>query len=673
MQSLAGRVQTHSGSALGGARVCALDPNALRELRCAISDAGGAFQIDGVEGGARTLLASRTGYEPLTQGWDESLPGDGLVLTLQRGGAVIEGVVVDAAGGAIGGARLQAMSNSANLSALAFADDDGQFRIDVGSDTARLDAEADGYTREGLQVTAPMRGVRFSLTAASAIEGQVVAEGTREGVREVAVSAVREDGPRAWVQTEQTDENGHFRLSRLPPGRYSLLALSERWRSEERSVALDAAHVEGPIELKVRAASELLGRVQVGEEPCKEGAIRTTGPVNTYVPLAADGRAAVSGLTPGDYEIAVSCAGALEQRDSLKVGSSPVQRTWTLDRGLVVSGVALTAEGAPLPGARINADPAGGDIRRPTSYCPTDERGEFSCSGLMAGPYDFVIGPGAPLRSESVRVDVSSHSEPIVLRAHEEGAIRVQLLAPQRHDRKSLVVIAKQQGGAILVGDQRGDEVVFDAVPLGNYEVVSESEPATHVGSVQLTRSGQVAELRLTLAPPEAISGRAIDEQGQGVPDAWVSAVQERPFGSFGETTPVLTDGDGAFVLAGLLPGPYTVRVGGSAGEGAMEHVQSSTTGIRVNVQTYGALSGSVSDAVGEKVSEFVVTYIRAADQARDELRGSAGLWSLPALVPGLYRLQIEAESGSAHASVEVLPGGDVEVDAELTGVADHR
>jgi hypothetical protein len=241
-------------------------------------------------------------------------------------------------------------------------------------------------------------------------------------------------------------------------------------------------------------------------------------------------------------------------------------------------------------------------------------------------------------------------------------------------DLGALVLSARSQHGSASLARRDGDEFVFDALSLDTYEVSSEPAGVGPQPRAELTRDGQVAELVVRLAEPETLSGWVLDEAGQGVPDVWVSAsVHDSQYADWRPAAPVLSDAQGAFVLLGLLPGRYDIAAKGGGGEAQLEAVPSGGSGVRLRLQAYGSVSGSVTNAAGEPVSDFVVSYRALASGVGANLSGSRGAWSLPRLVPGNYRLAVSAARGTAETTFAIAAGREQRLALTLASAPEER
>lgn len=286
-----------------------------------------------------------------------------------------------------------------------------------------------------------------------------------------------------------------------------------------------------------------------------------------------------------------------------------VDRVWQLDPGARVTGAALGAGGTPAAGVLIEVLPVGPHAERGGASCVTDEDGRFSCLGLKPGDYD-VQAAGVPPRTDAVRVQLSFESSPdVTLRMHPLGALHVRMLGGEGFDPRTFSVIASRPNQSPLWGELRGEAFVFDPVPLGSYEVLCDSVPGASAQRVTLTRDREIATISLALPELQSLEGRVIDDAGQAVPDVWVRAARVQKFTFAEPTEAALTEGDGGFVLDGLVPGAYTLVVSGGEGEGRLDGVASGSTNVVVPIQRFGSLSGSLHDVAGARVPDFVVIY----------------------------------------------------------------
>jgi hypothetical protein len=285
--------------------------------------------------------------------------------------------------------------------------------------------------------------------------------------------------------------------------------------------------------------------------------------------------------------------------EAIDIGVESLTRAWNSSRGLQVTGVARSFDGHPLSGATIEVSPSGEPFERASTDCLSDDDGEFVCTGISAGQYECVIGPGWPPRSESMRVTVAEGATPRVeLRARAEGTLRVRLENTSGLELSTLVVLASA-GVRTSQGKWTDGEFVFDPLALGSYTVAVESSASGPAQQVRLSMPGEVARVTLALPAAGMISGRILDQTGAAVPDAWIRAAGSTLNASARPSAPVMSDGDGAFSIPGLLPGQYRLDVSSPLGDAQLEDVAANSRGVVVRVRPHRDVSGSAVIAEG--------------------------------------------------------------------------
>jgi hypothetical protein len=571
---LSGSVQSTTGAPLARANVCILPTPALvwAPPSCVQSDGAGRFTLDVPAASASVVFASAEGYLPLRRPLLRSSAP--LVLSLEPGGVQLTGSVLDASGGSIVDALVSATSAGETQLGFARTGSTGQFVMTVPAGRLQLSARADGYASVDRLVNAPQAGVELVLTPPSSIRGRVLVATTEAPVAGAEVTLSSVNGLAIGARSATTDERGAFQMDELPAGDYFVGAASAEWRSAERRVALEVAEEE-TLELLVTAATRLTGSVTSAGASCHWGEVRLEGPVSAGRALDENGSVEFLGILPGVYRADVWCEPGLELTDQIEVGLEPVTREWQLDRGSSVTGIATTWTGAPLAGARVEVEPIGEPSARRSVFCVSDERGAFTCSGLEPGPYECLLRENSVARSESVRVTLKQGSAPpeVALRAGPTATLSLRLEGADALQLGAFAVVAERKGAAPLVAKRSGTDFVLEQIPLGVYEVKIEPEVPGGLRTVELARAG--AEVALSSSAPvaQALSGRVVDEAGNGVPDAWVRVAGASLYGALFPASAVLSDADGAFTIPGLLRGSYELSATSSRGQAQLDEV----------------------------------------------------------------------------------------------------
>jgi len=593
---LHGRVQARGAKPIAGARLCILDSSRDPALDCTESDAAGRFELESREGSAATLYVTASEYQSQRRSVASLSHEDALILTLLEGGAAITGSVRDALGGTIAGAVVRAASGAEDdVVAVALSSSDGTFRLELPPGRVLVSVEADGYSSEPISVSAPARGLFIVLAPASSLVGRVLVAGSRAPAAGVTVSATTTSWPSHSVRSVVSAVDGSFRLTGLSAGVYSLLAASDQFRGEVHDIALGQAEISGEVEILVDDAVGLQGLVRADGERCPHAWVTLSGPVEPRLTSDDNGAVSVEGLRPGRYSVEVQCNGTLPLRESIDVGRESLKRVWDLKRGLQLRGIAKGASGVTLAGARIEVNPVREEGRN--VGCQTDEGGRFSCSGLEAGDYECIIAGLTEPLSEPVHVSLPADSSRwIELNAKASGSIRVHLDDSARFELAALPLFVHREGlPKTIFGHWEADELVFEPLALGSYEIRSDAAKPGSGTRVELNRDAQVQVVRLNLAA-HRLSGRVVDAAGVPVPDAWVRAQDVSPDGPISQSSPVISDEWGAFSIAGLSPGPYRVSANSRERVASVE-ADSSSSDVLVRLPAEGDRVSSASSA----------------------------------------------------------------------------
>jgi hypothetical protein len=220
---------------------------------------------------------------------------------------------------------------------------------------------------------------------------------------------------------------------------------------------------------------------------------------------------------------------------------------------------------------------------------------------------------------------------------------------------------------------------VFESLALGRYRIAlgrAPAEPGPSAVDIELTWPGQVIELELRLPEAKTIAGSVVDAAGEAVPDAWVEASLVEPDFPmpYPIAEPVLSNADGHFELADLPPGRYAISAVHASGEAQRADVAAGQSGVRLVVEGYGSLSGTVAAADGQPARDFSVFVLRETPGQPLSVDGAGGSWALPWVAPGAYRIVVMSSSGGVATDARVSSGNDTKLtlrlDPKLSGGA---
>ncbi|XYH99561.1 carboxypeptidase regulatory-like domain-containing protein [Sorangium sp. So ce1128] len=723
--SIAGRVAEPAGAPVAGAMVCALlepGPLSLAETRepvCAQAAGDGRYTLSGLPPARWMISASAPGHRPayyaspdgsrapfVALGAGEARTGVDLVLP--AGGVEVRGHVEDIGGGAVSGAlvTISSFGPGPGGGVVTRADAQGAYAVWIDEGPYGARAEADGYAEGTAQSVAPGPQLKLLLTPAAALVGRVVEAGTGTPVEGARITL---DGGGGWgtmgpgVPVARSDAEGRFRLDRLPPGRYKLVAraLGKVGQARE-SVLVGVGQTSSEVVIEVHRAAVVAGRVELAPEgaPCTLGNVTLLSQATDGVEIAAiedDGSVLFDGLLRGSYEVLVGCANHVSEPTypPLEVGDADVEDlVWKVRAGLTIRGRVVDRDQNPVRAAVHAYAPAMmGSRGAPGAFASTEADGTFALKGLPPAKYMVMARPVTQAEPEPVEVELrDDHAPEVTIVVDRGGSIEGTVTD---EDGKLVAgvdvsIIGAQPGAAvgmmmrpppIRMATSLDDGSFAQAgLPPGDYRVSASEGPLVPVppggeppGVRARVEAGKSARVTLVVARRNGeIHGRVVDEIGEPVTDAFVHAERETEgpappgasnagrarWGAFARSA-VLTDPEGKFALGSLRQGAYTVhayRKGG--GEAFVEHVSPGDS-VTVTLRPAGAISGTLTVASGKVPEQFTV---HAADKASMLFRSESfaftgGAFTIGDLPEGKYEVSTSTPEGAAAVEVALAPG----------------
>jgi protocatechuate 3,4-dioxygenase beta subunit len=511
-------------------------------------------------------------------------------------GVDVEGLVTDAQGRPIGGARVWvsdfAMFNLGHLAAT--TDDKGAFRLrSVGpqrwitakakgfalsylhevrghaGDVARLTIELD---REGAQLSG-----RVLDRSGAPLAGALVLVGTEE-VLPTRILASGLGTPDTPPQLLRADDQGRFEVDGVPLGSCAVQARA-RGHCAGRAETIVGPQ-GGQIEILLDAGATLSGLAStLGGRTLASVEISHGRPGKfcaSFVYSDSRGRYELEGLPPGDVLVSAMAIehGKLEETLHLAPGE---RREWNprfpdaANASARIRGVVLDDHDAPLVGwnvlAQIARDPGAACIVSP----PTDKLGAFVLAAqeqetyrvLVQAPEEWTQFPRA------VRDGVRAGGEPLTIRIGDDartngritGSVVDALGAPVSD---AQVVVWHNGLGTCRTAAVGGPQAHFELlhVPPGELEidVRSETHPWSKVGQRTL-RAGELLDLgALRLADSGFVRGAL-----RGVGDEALTSIELLVSSKEGRWIGTATIADHEFRSSALAPGDYTLLVKGAA------------------------------------------------------------------------------------------------------------
>ncbi len=733
--SIAGTVTSAAGGAIGGAMVCAsyadreLTNEEIRVPTCATTDATGAYRIAAVVPGTWSISASAETFVPKT--WvspppDEDnldlAPGQartGVDIVLEGGAARAHGIVNDINGGPVADAWVYVRSDSGRgwgnrqTTAVTRSAADGTFTAWIGAGELTVTAEADGYADGEARGIAPTEMLEVLMSPESVLAGVVVLAGTDTPVPGARV-AIEPD----WMAGNRvsgsatTDASGRFRITRLPPGRYTPIAIADELYGEPTaSVLLGLAQTADDVRIEVHPMASVAGRVVIDDgtgppRPCPEddchvyfAPARVGDGHEIGDTTDADGNVRLRAVLPGTYKVNIFSKTYRSDPDypEVVVAAAPLAGlTWTVHAGARIVGTVRSKAGAVVAQARVSARSVGGDPRAQRGWASgnSDAAGSFVLEGLTPREYELSVDadgfpelePGprvAAVQGQDAHVDIVLEDGGTVVgavvdtsgkgvrnaniwlrgkrwgnrgaRSADDGSFRITGVQPEEYR----VGAYRDGGGMLRKPGSTDDDVQGERVQV---------------------KVGQEARVRLVVeAQDGVITGTVATADGAAVPDAYLRAIRESDSAGaaagaaaqesrsdWGNHRPVLTDTDGKFRITELAPGTYTVRAyrkGG--GEAIAEHVAVGGVATLV-LKATGSISGTVTMAGAlPDVLTVGVADDKTGVHRSERFYRTAGAFALRDLPAGTFVVRATVAGAEGTATV-TLADGQVVADLRL-------
>lgn len=314
-------VERGSGRPVGAAEVRFTDLSALPrgetelplpepEVDVVESDGQGRFALGAMARGEYRVEVRAVGFAPLKLERTD-LPDESLRLELQAAGK-LDGAVLDADGQGVEGAELTLAAMGDPL--LARSGRDGKFELDVPPGSYRLTAKKGELSGSGSDVATVAAGKHsgphfIRLGVGCVLEGvvQEQSEGAPIPGVDVVVSEVRRNGD---LGRATTDNDGHYRITGLPPGTWDVVATEPAHSSELERGVTGLAGQTVKLDLTLRGTATLNGHVFDAEhKPLPGIAVVATSRLGLTPTLRhqqrtdAEGRFAFTGLELGSVSV----------------------------------------------------------------------------------------------------------------------------------------------------------------------------------------------------------------------------------------------------------------------------------------------------------------------------------------------------------------------------------
>ncbi|MEO8698852.1 MAG: carboxypeptidase regulatory-like domain-containing protein [Kofleriaceae bacterium] len=277
---------------------------------------------------------------------------------------------------------------------------------------------------------------------------------------------------------------------------------------------------------------------------------------------------------------------------------------------LTLEGQVIDADDHPVKGAIVALS------SNPPRTATSEEDGGFSFDGLLARPYTVVARAPAGIAGP-ITAKLTAKSDPIVLKLRPGAKLTVTVTAAG----KPIEATVELRG----IDEQRelakAGTAVFPVVAPGGYQIATWAE-----GMAQTLQWIQIgagdAEAKVALVPGAPVSGRVVDERGNGVGGARVRYSGASDWSQQGNDRldGATTTGDGSFKLAALPAGSFrfvATHAEHAPGTSALVTLDGKTAqdNITITLAAGATVKGRVVDASKQPVASARVRIGAAANR----------------------------------------------------------
>jgi hypothetical protein len=462
---------------------------------------------------------------------------------------------------------VQHVGSGMELSAV--AEPDGRYRMEnLAPGEYSVNAEARGLVplkRGGVHLKGGQHlTVDLVLLREASVEGTITdVQGRPVAHASVSAKALDSQDPEGWGEYPwASNEEGHYRIERLAPGRYLVQAQSpnegpvatrELTLTEGQIAKADftitdtSGHVEGVVR---RATGEpLIHDVTISADSDDES-------LSTGISPSQEGARFRLTLKPGTYVLTAEYADVgepgPEQRVTVETGKT-VQVVLTVPDGAVeTSGIVLDSRGEPAPKAMValSNDELDASDR-------TDERGRFTMK-TPARSAGAVVTLTAELGPESTTVEnVRVGSGDQVLRLRQASSLKGRIL-PQAGGPVSgfTLTVTRRKDATVLFGNRSfvGDTFTLSALPAEELDLLVRTKDGRSGRARVRLEPGAARELELLVGGLGRVVGRLVN--ASAAPEEGTVYLTEAD-----ETEhSAESDEEGRFELFGIPPGAHVLE-----------------------------------------------------------------------------------------------------------------
>jgi hypothetical protein len=460
----------------------------------------------------------------------------------------------------------------------------------------------------------------------------------------------------ADVRTAISDATGRYRVSGLVSGLVTVTALDPGTSLRGRATGVLAANLSTTVDVRLGPTGTVNGTVynRDGVTPAGVGVgVQLSGPTNLNTTTNALGGYQFDYVPLGGYIVEAGDAAGNRGRGNVALtatGQVAVSNITYLGKG-TVSGLVRDGAGNAVAGVPVTLNSR--SIFGGTFNATTGPDGRYTITDVFIGQYD--VSARSPLTrlggQAGGRIDVDGQSVTTNITLTASGALAGTVFRAGGTTPVAVATVQLSPTGLSVQTNAQG-QFRFDFLPLGSY-TIDAADPATGdrgqaVGTI--SAQDQVSNVNVVLRGQGQVVVTVRDGAGALVAGAQVTLNSQTQFGG-SQTAVTQPDGTATFsrVLAGTFSvsavDPRTQLSGTASGNVAV----GATANVQVQLQRFGAITGTVRAANGTPVAGVVVR-TEGGPAIRQTNSGADGSYRLDFLPTGTYAVEALDGLGNVRA-----------------------
>ncbi|MBI5489236.1 MAG: carboxypeptidase regulatory-like domain-containing protein [Deltaproteobacteria bacterium] len=547
----------------------------LVPLRAAVG-AGGRFRVGPLQPGRYLVRCAQSPFLP-AEAWVEVVAGgEGAVVLELRNGRRLDGRIVGPDGAPVAEARV-------SLSGRA---DDGTFVFRSPTTEALASLDRRGLAPVGRLLPIGELGVLegplppIPPRPFAWLDDQAAADAPGDAAGEVVSSqssVLRPDPPSTAAAPDLTTENrkpktaplttdthGAVSLAGLPPGKYTIRVAHPDFAPLAQEVVVPDQPAATSVVLQLVEGCTLAGMVRDGDgNPVAGAGVRIlSGLMDPLVWRTDEAGSFTATHLPPHVVLQVQAPGYLTADLERDLAGTPC--AGDAEIGLVrlggrIAGRVIDARRFPIGGARVRAEPAGGEVRWASQGTTTGADGTFRLAAPSSGEVRLVASHPDYVEA-SVDASVGATVEVVL-----DPGVVVSGSVTDEVGEPLTAAVALRRDGREIAAAVAGPDGKFRAgrVAAGDYELRATAAGfADQTLVIGLAAPGEVEGevervVEISMRRGVTLEGRVVDRFGSPVGGA---AIELRLSGSRTAPRSARSDADGRFAAAGLDPGRWEIE-----------------------------------------------------------------------------------------------------------------